>query len=287
MPKRLRKLRNLTLAALALYLILLTLAYTTHLVDSLIISTATGKEDPRGATQLLLPFQNGQLEIFTAQSPACSATGGGGPKAFILLFVGNEDRADKYPGPMAAALADKPVEIWGVNYPGFGASTGPAHLDRFGPAALAAYDALAKKAHGKPILVRGASLGTLGALCVAAHRNIAALTLHNPLPLPELIRGQHGWWNLWLLAGPASLWIPTDINGIQNAQRSTAPATFLLADSDEVIPPKFQQQIVQAYAGPKTTITLKNAHHNSPMDKDAQSQLHAAETALWKTILPP
>jgi pimeloyl-ACP methyl ester carboxylesterase len=281
---RFRKLRITALTLLSLYFILLAVAYFSHLTDSLIILPHTGPENPRGATQLLIPFDNGNLEIFTAQSPAAAKNG---PQAYLLLFVGNEDRADKYPGPLAARLADKPVEIWGVNYPGFGQSTGPAHLDRFGPAALLAYDTLAKKANGKPILVRGASLGTLGALCVGTRRPTAALYLHNPLPLPQVIRGYHGWWNLWLLSGPASLWIPADINSIENAKRSTAPCTFVLSDNDEVIPPKFQQQVVQAYAGPKHLIPLKNAGHNSPIDEAAGKQLHAIESALWKSILPP
>ena len=86
-----------------------------------------------------------------AQSPAAKKES---PRAFVLLFVGNEDRADKYPAPMAAEFGDQPVEVWGVNYPGFGGSTGPAHLNRFGPAALAAYDALAARANGRPIVVR-------------------------------------------------------------------------------------------------------------------------------------
>jgi pimeloyl-ACP methyl ester carboxylesterase len=273
-----------TLFLASLYATLLIISFATHLPDQLIVSPHTGPHDAPGATQLLLPFQNGQLEIFTARSQAAKSQG---PKAYVLLFVGNEDRADKYPGPLAAAYADKPIEFWAVNYPGFGNSTGPAHLNRFGPAALLAYDTLAQKAGGKPIVVRGASLGTLGALCVAANRPVAALHLHNPLALPHLIRGKFGWWNLYLLAGPISLSIPDNINGVKNARRATAPCTFVLAENDEVIPPPYQQLIVNAYAGKKQIVTLTRGTHNSRFDETAKKQLELIDIAIWNSLLTP
>ena len=50
---------------------------------------------------------------------------------------------------------DRAVEIWGMNYPGFGGSTGPARLARIGPAAVAAFDALRREAADAPIVAYG------------------------------------------------------------------------------------------------------------------------------------
>ena len=64
---------------------------------------------------------------------------------FILRFYGNADRADRWPAMEAEMWKDRAVEIWGMNYPGFGGSTGPARLARIGPAAVAAFDALRRR----------------------------------------------------------------------------------------------------------------------------------------------
>ena len=102
---------------------------------------------------------------------------------------------------------DRAVEIWGMNYPGFGGSAGPARLSKMGPSAVAAFDELERHAGDRPIVVYGASIGAAAALHVAASRpaDIAGLILHNPPPLREMILRRFGWWNLWLLAGPVAL----------------------------------------------------------------------------------
>ena len=104
---------------------------------------------------------------------------------FILRFYGNADRADRWPAMEAEMWNDRAVEIWGMNYPGFGGSTGPARLARIGPAAVAAFDALRREAADAPIVAYGASIGATAALHVAASRpaEIAGLILHNPPPL--------------------------------------------------------------------------------------------------------
>ena len=171
---------------------------------------------------------------------------------------------------------DRAVEIWGMNYPGFGGSTGPARLAKIGPAALAAFDALRRDAADRPIVAYGASIGATAALHVAAQRPIAGLILHNPVPLRDVILRQFGWWNLWLLAGPVALQIPQDLDSVANAGASRAPAIFLLAEKDEIVAPRFHQLVVQAYAGEKRVIELRGAHHNDPIEGTALADLNDA-----------
>jgi pimeloyl-ACP methyl ester carboxylesterase len=282
-PRPRRRWRRGLLALVCLYLVILLLALVFHLADVLVISPSVGPLDARGARRRLLPFAGGQLEVFSARSPAAVAVA---PRAYVLLFVGNEDRAEPYPAPMAADYGERPVEVWAVNYPGFGGSTGPARLNLLGPAALTAYDALAIEAAGKPIVVRGASLGSLGALCIAARRPVAGLFIQNPPPLPQLIRGKHGWWNLWLLALPVSISIPSEIDSVANARRCTAPVTFLTSDEDQVVPPAYQQLVFNAYAGPKQIIHIAGGRHASPPTAAAQLELRSADEHLWTRLLP-
>jgi pimeloyl-ACP methyl ester carboxylesterase len=200
----------------------------------------------------------------------------GQPQIYVLRFYGNADRADRWVAAEAEMWNNRAVEVWGMNYPGFGGSTGPARLARLGPAALAAFDAVKRTAGDRPIVVFGASLGATTALHIAAHRNIAGLILHNPPALRQIILRQFGWWNLWLLAGPLAQKIPADLDSIANARAVRVPAIFLLAEKDEVVAPRFQRLVVDAYAGEKRVIPLAGAGHNSPVEGADLASFHTA-----------
>jgi pimeloyl-ACP methyl ester carboxylesterase len=133
----------------------------------------------------------------------------------------------------------------------------------FAPAALATYDELAKVANGRPIYLAGNSLGTSSALDVAANRPVAGLVLQNPPPLQTMIRSHYGWWNLWLVALPVSWQVPRELNSMINAPQVKAPAVFIAADGDTVVPPKYQHMVIDAYAGPKRVIEMRGGHNDS------------------------
>ena len=180
----------------------------------------------------------------------------------MLQFIGNADRAEYAVQRGVMQWHDLPVEVWAVNYPGFGGSTGPVSMKASGTAALVAYDALRQKAGDRPIFVSGLSFGTAAALHVAANRPVAGMLLHNPPPLRQLIMGRFGWWNLWLVATPVALQIPSELDSVANAAKVKAPGVFLLAGADEVVPPKYQRRVVDAYAGEKRLVDLPGASHN-------------------------
>ena len=262
-------------------IVYLTLMLLGHLPDHLILFPTRAPIDGGGAVRKTIPFENGELEIWTAQSRRARQQGRA--DVFILRFYGNADRADRWPAMEAGMWNDRAVEIWGMNYPGFGGSTGPARLAQIGPAALAAFDALRRDAADAPIVAYGASIGATAALHVAAQRPIAGLILHNPVPLREIILRRFGWWNLWLLAAPVALQIPQDLNSIANARASRAPAIFLLAEKDEIVAPRFHRLVVQAYAGERREIELRGAHHNDPVEGTALADLNDALDWLLAT----
>jgi uncharacterized protein len=242
--------------------------------DHLILFPTTAPLDAHGAVRKVLPFQNGELELWTAQSRL--ARQNAHPEIYVLRFYGNADRADRWVAAEAEAWNNRAVEIWGMNYPGFGRSTGPARLNRIAPAALTAFDALRSNADERPIVLFGASIGSAPALHVAARRPVAGLIFHNPPALREIILRQFGWWNLWLLAGPVALQIPRDLDSIANGKSVHAPAIFLLAEQDEIVAPRYQRLVVDAYAGDKRVITLRGAHHNTPIEGAGLADLYNA-----------
>jgi pimeloyl-ACP methyl ester carboxylesterase len=250
------------------------------LPDRLVLFPTTNRIDGGAAIRKPIPFEGGELEIWTAASKLAQERGQ--PQIYVLRFYGNADRADRWVADEAEMWNNRAVEVWGMNYPGFGGSTGPARLARLGPAALAAFDALQRAAGDRPIVVFGASLGSTTALHIAAHRKVAGLILHNPPPLRQIILRQFGWWNLWLLAGPLAQKIPADLDSIANARAVRVPAIFLLAQKDEVVAPRFQRLVVEAYAGEKRVIPLIGAGHNSPMEGISLTNFHAALDWLLK-----
>ena len=260
---------------LAIYLVLyVAVIALAPLPDRLVLFPSTNRIDARGAERRTVPFHNGELEVWTARS--AMARSREQADVYVLRFYGNADRADRWVALEAEMWNNRAVEVWGMNYPGFGGSTGPARLAQLGPAALTAFDQLEKIARNRPIIVFGASLGTTTALHVAAHRKIAGLILHNPPALRQIILRQFGWWNLWLFAGPMAQKIPRDLDSVANARASQVRAIFLLAEKDEVVAPRYQRLVVEAYAGEKRIITLAGAGHNSPIEGTALADFHHA-----------
>ena len=262
---------RIVLAFVAAYLILILFS---HLPDHLILFPTKAPLDAGEAARKMVPFQNGELEVWTAKSYRAKQQAGA--DIYVLRFYGNADRADRWVAAEAEEWNGRAVEIWGMNYPGFGGSTGPTRLSRIGPAAITAFDELKRHAAGRPIVVYGASLGSAAALHVAAQRPVAGLILHNPLPLRQMILRRFGWWNLWLLAGPIALQIPRELDSISNAKAIQTPAIFLLAEKDEIVPPRYHRLVVDAYAGQKRVVTLRDAYHNTPVEGAGLADLYRA-----------
>ena len=264
------------IAILAAYLVMM---FAGPLADQLILFPTTQPIDPHGATRQTVPFQNGELEIWTARSRLARQQNR--VDAYVLRFYGNADRAERWAALEADVFGDRAIEIWGMNYPGFGGSSGPARLSRMADAGLATFDALKSTTDNKPIFVFGASIGSAVAMHVAVNRDVRGLVLHNPPPLRQMILRNYGWWNVWLLAGPVALQIPPSLDSIANAKQIRAPAIFLLAENDEIVPPRFQHLVVHSCASEKEVITLPGAYHNSPIEGPVVAQIDRAYDWLF------
>ncbi len=251
----------------SIYLVFSMIAFFGGCADRLILFPQTGPAKPLGVRSHAIAFEQGALQIWIADPPENQP-----PKAYVLTFNGNADRAENAVISESYFWNAHPVEVWAVNYPGYGDSTPPAKLARLGPAGLAAYDALRLHAGDQPIIVSGTSLGTAVALHIAANRDVNGLLLLNPPPLKQMILGRFGWWNLWLIAGPVALAIPSDLDSIPNARQANAPALFTLSTQDSVVPYAWQQKVYAAYAGPKQALAIE-ADHNDPLTPEGERAL--------------
>jgi pimeloyl-ACP methyl ester carboxylesterase len=183
--------------------------------DDWLLYPSTYPMDAHGAERRMVDYKGRQIEVFIAQSPGVAAHGK--PEAYSLEFCGNSMRAEFLAVRAAKRWGARPVEVWSMNYPGFGKSDGPASLRLIPESALATYDALTRVSAGKPVFVDGYSLGSTSALYVAAHRRAAGMILQSPPPLQREIMQGFGWWNLWVIAGITALEIPRELNSLTTA----------------------------------------------------------------------
>ncbi len=249
--------------------------------DKLLLFPTRHPIKPPEATQNLVQSNVGTLDIWIAPPRARRLRP---PDAYILEFTGNATRAEYVAAENARRWFGHSVEVWTVNYPGFGESSGQATLKAIAPAALAAYDQLQSEANGKPILVGGNSIGTTAALYVARNRPCAGMILKNAPPLRSVILKKFGWWNLWLIAGPVALAIPGELDSLDNAPHINAPALFLSARSDTLVQPSYQRSVIDAYAGPKKVLEF-DGDHNTPGPDHANPALIEHMNWLWNAAM--
>ena len=231
------------------------------------------------ARRKAIKVKNGELELWTLRSPQYADRE---PDCFVLTFMGNGDRAERCVPVEADAWKESAAEVWGVNYPGYGGSSGQARLADIPSAALLAYDGIKSEAGSRPVFVSGCSMGTTAALYVAANRPVAGLILRSPPPLRNLILGRHGWWNLWIAAGIIALQIPRELDSLANAAKVHVPAVFVLTQQDEIVPLSYQEDVMKAYSGSTRIVNLDGGHN----DRLSGVSVLAYENALRWLVAP-
>jgi pimeloyl-ACP methyl ester carboxylesterase len=209
------------------------------------------------------------LEVWVRGAGAQSADKA---ELFVLKFGGAGGRAERATDHPLDYWTDLPAELWTVNPPGYGGSSGKARLRKMAAAARAAHDEMAAVAEHRPVVVVGNSLGTATALYLGAACGVGGLILRNPPPLREMIVGRHGWWNLRIGARLIARQVPLELDSVRNARRCRVPAVFVTSGADRVVPPCYQEKIIDAYAGEKCILRRENADHTTPLQPEQAHQ---------------
>jgi len=146
-------------------------------------------------------------------------------------------------------VSDRAVEIWGMNYPGFGGSTGPAWLSKIGPAALAAFDECesrsrpANRAFGTSMAQPSALMSRRSRPAGLADDSADSSPLPRNDPCVDLAGGICGCWRALLRYR-----FRKTSTALKMGKRSCT-GDFLLAEKDEVVPARYHRLVVDAYAG--------------------------------------
>lgn len=198
------------------------------------------------------------------------------PEIYFLRFLGSRGRAEMATLDPADRLSGRAAEVWTVNPPGFGGTTGPADLDRYADCALLAIDHLKKHARQRPIWVCGKSIGTAAGLLAAAHGGVAGVILRNAIPLRELLARHYAQRTLTLSRYVVAPAIPRRLDSLANARRIVVPGIFLVSKQDQIVPAAYQREVISAYSGRTTILEVAGGHDEralQPEDEVAYRRL--------------
>jgi hypothetical protein len=176
----------------------------------------------------------------------------------VLYFGGN---AEEVSWMLGAARREAPGTGWLlVDYRGYGSSAGTPSEKALVRDAIELFDHAREKLGAKKVVLFGRSLGSGVAVQVAAARSAAGLILVAPYDSMTSI-GQHHYPFL-----PVRWMLKHRFDSLGAAAAVRAPALFLVAERDEVIPPVHSKRLFEAWQGPKRWVEVNGAGHNSTDD---------------------
>jgi fermentation-respiration switch protein FrsA (DUF1100 family) len=252
---------------LALIFVTVVVAYTLVAIPILLFqrrllyfpAKLTSDEAEKAAAQRgFYPWRAQSGQIIGWKMSASSA-----PTGSILIVHGNAgwalDRA-YLAGPIHTAA---PLDVYILEYPGYGARGGSPGEKTFLSAADEAFENLPTNF---PVYIVSESLGT-GVAAHLAQKNslkVAGLVLFVPYDkLASVAQNQlpffPAYFLLWDRFDPAE-WLK-DYRG---------PIKFVVAGADQVIPPKFGLRLFDGYQGPKTLQVIAGASHNDTTEQSPE-----------------
>ncbi|MEM6926186.1 MAG: alpha/beta fold hydrolase, partial [Myxococcota bacterium] len=162
-------------------------------------------------------------------------------------------------------LADVPVNLFLVDYRGYGRSSGEPTVAGLKQDALAIYDLLTTERGVPPadLVVHGHSMGSFMASYVAAERPVAGLVLESPVTEVE-------GWTKALVPGLLRVFLKFDIQpelaAESNTQRVgtiTAPTLMMVGSEDPITPQALAEELHAASAaGDKRLVVIEGGNHN-------------------------
>jgi len=252
------------------------------LTDRIILGPSRHEIDVPHKRRRLISHADGQLELWSHR--ASTGRQEGDPDLYVLRFPGTASRAEDSTCLVESCFAELCVEIWSVNPPGYGGSSGRPSLRHIPGMANRALDELKAHVSDRPLLIEGGSLGCVSALYLAANCAIDGLLLQNPPALRETIRAQSGWWHFDWATMALARQIPKALDSIKNATEAWSPAVFVIAEQDQIVPLRIQREIIDAYAGPTQVLSRPAANHDTPLDDSDFRQLRSLAAWLRDSI---
>lgn len=98
------------------------------------------------------------------------------------------------------------------------------------------------------------------------------------------MRSRHDTGILGWIAGLLAEHIPEELDTIENAGRSSAPAVMVLSQQDRVVPFDLQCRVSDAYFGPRRSLVLTGANHGDPPTQNELGEFKVLTRWLWDNM---
>lgn len=179
-------------------------------------------------------------------------------RGVVLYFHGNRRNVERY-APFAPLFTRHQYEVWMIDYPGFGKSTGERTEAIMHADALELYKMAKSRFSKDSILIYGKSLGTGVAAKLASMRDCKQLILETPYySIDALFRHYSA---IYPTGWMANYHFPVH----EYLEKVDAPVTIFHGANDEVIP--FRQSVKLQADHPGTTLVrIEKGKHNNLAD---------------------
>lgn len=186
-------------------------------------------------------------------------------RGVVLYFHGNRQNIERY-AHRAEGFTRNNLEVWMIDYPGFGKTTGERSEQALNEDAQLLYR-MARASFGKDsIILYGKSLGTGVAARLASLRDCRRLILETPYTSIEGLMRNFAW--MYPVSLMAKYHFPID----SYFETITAPVTLFHGTNDETVRYSHSRKLialpVPAGAQPRELITLEKGKHNNLYDFD-------------------
>jgi alpha-beta hydrolase superfamily lysophospholipase len=177
------------------------------------------------------------------------------PKGVVLYFHGNEKNIERY-AQYAKRFTDNNYEIWMVDYPGFGKSTGKFNEDELYAFSLQFYKLARVHFSQQQIIIYGKSLGTGIATYLADKRDCKHLILETPYYNFRSVINDY----TYIFPVGYSVRYKFPIN--EHITNVTAPITIFHGTDDEVIALRNAEKLKKFLKPGDEFIIIKGGKHN-------------------------
>jgi uncharacterized protein len=176
-------------------------------------------------------------------------------KGIVLYFHGNRKNINRY-APNATKFTRNGYEVWMMDYPGYGKSTGKRTEQVLYDDALIFYKMAISRVSAEHIVIYGKSLGTGIAAQLASVRDCKRLILETPYYSMDALASHYFF--IYPVMPMTKYAMPT----CQHFEYINAPIAIFHGTNDGVIPYRQAKRLVAKKSGTEL-ITLEKGEHNN------------------------
>jgi len=180
-------------------------------------------------------------------------------KGVVLYFHGNKKNISWY-AKYVGNFTGKGYEVWMIDYPGFGKSTGKFTEQRLYDYALLLYTLARKSYSADSIIIYGKSMGT------GIASQLASIRYSNRLILETPYYSMHSLISHYLPVYPISRMIHYRLPTFEYLQKTLMPVTIFHGDEDGIIPYGNAKKLKEVLKSKDEFITIEGGGHNTLND---------------------